>query len=455
VKRLAPLQQRMVLPTLLVGLLTVSVLGMPAGAAPSQKVYSVVISPQPDVGAGQTREFTFTATNNSGSQSLGSINVTAPAGFTLLAVTQQPAVGTAAIASTTLLELRNLALAPSASATAKFTAEAPCDPGAYQWGLAAKQSNDFKGTRNDFTLREATSDRVTDVTPSCQLNWTSQPASSKVSTPGDPQAITSTNYDAVDGSVDGPSIAVEVLSAPYADSSPATRVSFSTDVVTLEIGHDPNGGTAQLTGTITDTASSGVAEFAPGPRINLHGLDYTLAATNPNMTDGVSAAFDMSDAVGRCGEGECDDLATNGNNVNAHLSSNSTSGILAMSIGVLPSLTCEGYTPNEDQEAVTILPLGPSEGSTMTLEIIVQAGIVDRAASQYLICWASTTQFTDRNGDPAQPVTISGDAMFKGLLSDCANRDPVAPCQIRPSRQDRQGNVHLFAFAPTDDPHAR
>jgi hypothetical protein len=442
---------RTTLGALLLALTAMTALVMPAQAAPTQKVYSVVISPG-SVGAGQNREYTFTVANQAGSQSLGSVNLTTPPNFTFLAVTQQPSAGSAAIVGTTL-QLRGMNLPASDSVSVKFTAEAPCvqSPGANQWGLAAKQSNDFKGTRNDFTLNAATSQRITNVTSSCGLNWITQPASAKVG-----QTITDADYDDVDGVLDGASIAAEVLSAPY-DASNPTRVTFSSDQVGLAIGHDPNqpDETALLTGTTSATAQMGVATFEPGPHIDLHGLDYTLVVTNPNMTSDESAEFDISDAVGECAKGQCSNLKTDGDNINASLSSDSETGIIAMSIGVLEELVCPGYTPNPAQQALTILPLGVDSTSTMTVEITVLAEIVDRPASQYLICWASTKEFTERDGTEAEPATISGDPFFQGLLPDCARRDPTAPCQITPSKQDKQGNVILKVLAPGDDPHAR
>ena len=452
--------RRMILSV--VGLALVAMASVPtvAQAAPDRKQYLVVVSPA-TVGAGQTREFSFTATNQSGSQSLGSINLTVPLDFTAMSVTQQPQrssdgsfVGTATVMGTTLIEIRNLSLPPSDSMTVKFTTQAPCvqsgATGADQWGVAAKQSNDFKGTGNDFAPLAA-SQRTTDVTGTCQLNWVTQPTSAKVG-----QSITGSPYDAVDGSLAGPSIQAEVLSAPYDDAS-RSRVTFSDDEVGLAIGHDPNqpGDTAELSGTTSAGAVNGLATFSPGPRIDLHGLDYTMLATNPNMGSDESAEFDISDAVGECSKGQCNNLHTNGTNVNAQLSSTSDTGIIAMSIGVLPELLCTGYTPNSQQEAVTILPLGVSSTSTMTVEITILASIVDRPASQYRVCWASTQQFTERDGTLADATTINGDAMFKGVLPDCTMRNPVAPCQITPSKQDKQGNVILKVLAPGDDPHAR
>jgi hypothetical protein len=456
--KIPSLPRRTILHILGMALVTMVAISGPAQADPDQKVYSVAVSPDA-VGAGQTIEYTFTATNESASQSLGSINLTVPLDFTLISITHQPTsngtvVGTATLAGTTLIEMRGLNLAPSRSMEMAFTAEAPCvqetAPGANQWGLAAKQSNDFKGTGNDFMPHPA-SQRLTNVTGTCRVNWITQPTGAKVD-----QTVTNTPYDAVDGTVGGPSIQAEVLSAPYADAT-RSRVTFSTDQVGLTIGHDPNepSETAGLSGTTTANAIGGVVTFAPGPRIDLHGLDYTLLATNPSMDFGESAEFDISDAVGQCARGQCNNLSASGHTVNANLSSTSTTGIIAMSVGILPDLLCTGYTPNPQQQAVTILPLGVSSTSTMTVRITILADIVDRPASHYQICWASTKSFTELDGSQADPATINGDPMFKGLLAGCDKRNPVAPCQITPNKQDKQGNVILTALAPGDDPHAR
>jgi hypothetical protein len=456
--KIPSLPRRTILHVLGMALVTMVAIPASAQADPAQKVYSVAVSPDA-VGAGQTIEYTFAATNESGSQSLGSINLTVPLDFTLISITQQPrsngaVIGTATRASATLIEIRGLSLAPSRSIEMRFTAEAPCvqgtAPGANQWGLAAKQSNDFKGTGNDFTPNPA-SQRLTNVMGTCGINWITQPTGAKVD-----QAITNTPYDAVDGTEGGPSIQAEILSAPYGDAT-RSRVTFSTDQVDLTIGHDPNepSETARLSGTTTANAIGGVVTFAPGPRIDLHGLGYTLLATNPSMGSGVSTKFDISDAVGQCAKGQCNNLTASGRTVNANLSSTSTTGIIAMSIGILPDLLCTGYMPDSQQQAVTILPLGVSLTSTMTVRITILADIVDRPTSQYRICWASTKSFTERDGSQADPATISGDPMFKGLLADCDKRNPVAPCQMTPSKQDKQGNVLLTALAPGDDPHAR
>jgi hypothetical protein len=443
------------------GLLLVVAAAIPgaAVAAPDRKIYTVTVSPA-SVGAGQTLMFTFQARNDSGSQQLGSINLTAPLDFTLMGDPGQPsrlsdgaAIGTATRVGTTRIELRGLSLPPSDTVTVTFSAQAPCvqsgAAGADTWGLAAKQSNDFNGTGNDFAPGAA-SQRTTDVTGRCQLDWLTEPASAEVDQP-----ITGTRYDAADGSLGGPFVRAEVLSASYADLS-RSRVTMSTAPVMLTIQDDPNAPPASpLDGTTTATASAGVATFSPGPRIGLHGLDFTLSANSPNMDSGESGPFDVSDAVGDCERNECKNLETHGANVRAKLASTSAVGIIALSVGVLDGLVCPGYTPHAQQQAVTIFPLGVDASSTMTVEITIDASIVDRPASQYLVCWASTQPFTQRDGSPAVSTTIAGESMFRGLLSDCAQRTPAPPCQITPSKQDRQGNVILKVFAPGNDPHAR
>src|SRR5437762_99081 len=78
-------------------------------------------------------------TNEASTQRLGSVQITAPTGFVITGVP-----GAASFTSSSALFL-NLALAPSATITLTVTAVLPCSGGSYQWGIEAKQSNDFSG----------------------------------------------------------------------------------------------------------------------------------------------------------------------------------------------------------------------------------------------------------------------------------------------------------------------
>ena len=131
---------------LLTALIGTCVLAAPAGAA--TKPYSVVISPGRAV-AGATVAFQATFTNRTTSQTLGSANLTAPAGFSVLGASVR---GQTQTVSGNLVQLRNLGIAPGASVVATVNATVasnPC-PGDFPWRVVAKQSNDFNGTGNDF-----------------------------------------------------------------------------------------------------------------------------------------------------------------------------------------------------------------------------------------------------------------------------------------------------------------
>jgi len=128
-------------------LIAACALASPAGAA--TKPYSVVISPTTVV-AGGTVTFDATITNRTANQSLGSANLTPPAGVSITGVTANG--GTASL-SGNVVQLRNLALASGQSVVATITAtvaSSPCGGAPAEWKVPAKQSNDFNGTGNDF-----------------------------------------------------------------------------------------------------------------------------------------------------------------------------------------------------------------------------------------------------------------------------------------------------------------
>jgi len=134
---------------LLTALIGTFVLAAPAAAA--TKPYSVVISPGTAV-AGVTVTFQAKFTNRTTSQTLGSANLTAPAGFSVFGASVQ---GRPQAVSGNVVQLRNLGIAPGASVTATVNASAPssnpCSPTPFTWQVVAKQSNDFNGLPgNDF-----------------------------------------------------------------------------------------------------------------------------------------------------------------------------------------------------------------------------------------------------------------------------------------------------------------
>jgi hypothetical protein len=439
-----------------------------AGAIPEQKTYTAVVSP--DVGAGQTIPFTLTLVNTTKTQQIGSANLTAPSSFSLIsAVSPIPGGGTATIVGSTggTVQLRNLALLPGGARTVTITTEVPCANGDYTWSIIAKQSNNFSGPPgNNFILTPPpASDLVTNVSGQCSLEWVAQPQDTRT---GD--RITNTPYDDFLGTPGPDFIEVAVRSAPYSsDPADPTLVSFSTDQITLDFGNDASGGTANLGGTVSVNAVSGVATFDPGPTIDVAGVNYTLVASAPSNSfiddSPPSSPFDISDAVCKVDvHGTCTTPLTGAGHVRASATiSNSDGGLLAVSVGVLidPALSplCSNYAPPPGDEAVAILPLNVSDGSTLIVEATLDASIVDASTvplSQLSVCWAQTTPFTGVNG-PAQPVTIAGDLYFQDLLLGCdpSARDLVPPCQLPSIRNNRTGAVTLRVFARGTDPFRR
>jgi len=133
-----------------------------AGAA-SKKLYTADVSPH-SVSTGSTTTYTLTVTNKTLSQNLGSCNLTAPAGFSIGAVTQQPSTGTATKVGN-VIQLRNMSTLPMTSRTVKFTATAPATVGVYSWVIDCRQANNYTPDQpsNQFTLDGANSNLKTTV----------------------------------------------------------------------------------------------------------------------------------------------------------------------------------------------------------------------------------------------------------------------------------------------------
>jgi hypothetical protein len=142
--------------------LAASMLGVAMLAAPaagqtstcsstSKCFFAVAVSPSSPA-AGVSTSFAFTIKNEASPQQLGSVQISAPAGFVITgASVASGASGTASFTSSSALFL-DLSLAPGASTTLTVNATVPCGPSTYQWRIAAKQSNDFNGTGNNFQL---------------------------------------------------------------------------------------------------------------------------------------------------------------------------------------------------------------------------------------------------------------------------------------------------------------
>lgn len=272
-----------------------------ASAAPSTKYYALTLSPT-SAAAGSTQQYTFTLGNTLAStQTLGSANITAPAGITLGG---SPSInapaglnwsvclgdGTTCDASPkNVVMIRSASsgdgLVPGSSLTVVVSAGVGCSTGKYTWTSIVKQSNNFNGPPGNGFVNSGSDPSVT-VTAGG-----GPPASFGVSLPGNPFTATAgspfnatvTAYDVCNNPT--PYTGVGALSGSLDPSPNGTQpvyglVTFSgTSSTSVPVtAYDAEGGrtlTASVPGYPNATSSSfGVVAAAPA----------SLAfATEPNV----------------------------------------------------------------------------------------------------------------------------------------------------------------------------
>ena len=174
---------------------------LPAAAAGEVKPYSVVVSPE-SVAAGRQAVLAATVVNGSAQQQLGSVNLTAPAGFTLVGASLPGSAEGSATVRGSVVELRDLSLPPGGSLQVDLSVDVGCAAGQYAWAVVAKQANRFNGPPgNDFVLDAARSSLTTTVTGGCSLRFFTQPQDARVG-----ERLTGTDFDPA-----GAPVAVEVV----------------------------------------------------------------------------------------------------------------------------------------------------------------------------------------------------------------------------------------------------
>ena len=107
---------------------------------------------------------------------------------------------------------------------------------------------------------------------------------------------------------------------------------------------------------------------------------------------------------------------------------------------------------------ITLGGCGSESGAPSDDPIVDQTP--DNDPSQYRVCYSSPVPFTDRTGDLARPdpwddgpSAYFGTTWFTGLLPDCDENDPVAPCVVKWT--DDGGNRVATILTPPGDPFIR
>jgi hypothetical protein len=416
------------------GLLTAAALSTPAVGATaggtcvsSGKCYLTVVTPS-SVVAGVSQDFTVTVTNEATTQTLGSVQVTAPGGFVITGATGGTASYTAAAA-----QFLYLGLAPGHQATLTLDATAPCGGGTSAWGIVAKQSNQFNGSGNDFIIDPQSSLAAT-VSGSCKLAFFGQPQDTMVG-----KTITTKV-----GSSGGP-VAVEVLDG--ANNLLAT----STAQVQIVL----NSGPGTLSGTTTVAAIGGVADFKD-LSINTPGVNDTLEAESTGISSATSSPFTIWPFLQGC-NGTCSGSSSS-KTTTGTVTTSATGEFLGVGVGGSTYSCASPYQPLSDPLGFDVLsPSGTTDsGASFTSTLEIAKSVVQSSghpgASSWQICYASPQPFAVQPGTGGQ-ATIDGVVYNTGLLPDCSSTQQKAPC-VKARTKDNAGDV-LITFLAAGDPHAR
>jgi hypothetical protein len=237
-------------------------------------------------------------------------------------------------------------------------------------------------------------------------------------------------------------------------------------VVTLTLRS--NFGLGTLSGGTAD-AAAGVATFpdlsidTPGP--------YTLEAGSEADSDTpVSDQFMVADTVATCDGPECSFTETKDQNTYTTTPVQGSAGAEWSASLNLPGvrMSCEiapfDYPDARQPNAVWYSYDDGDTRSPKTNVIVIDKAVVDETPdndpSEYRVCYSSPVPFTDRTGEQAQPdpwedgpSAYFGTTWFTGLLPDCDEKDPVAPCVL--SWTDDGGNRVGTILTPPGDPMIR
>ena len=287
---------------------------------------------------GSTSQMKLTITNEAVSNTtLGSANITGPSALAIdpASVQFSSGSGTLGTNTATAIQLRDLNLAPGASVSVTFNVTAPCSGSGFTWQIAAKQSNRFQGTGNDFQLITTTGFTTNIAAGPCfHLEFINQPTPTVVG-----QTITDAPISSGGAIRVGLYDSSEHLITTCPDPNPANCN------VTMSV-NEPALGT--LGGTLTRSLVGGVATFdnlsitgagAAGHNFTLHAAALgTAVDSNPFL---ISATGSNCLGVDPCV------LSTQGDN--SLIDESATGGaftFIALNQSVIPASVTDPNNPN-------------------------------------------------------------------------------------------------------------
>jgi hypothetical protein len=228
--------------------------------------------------------------------------------------------------------------------------------------------------------------------------------------------------------------------------------------ITVAITANP--GSGKLSGTTTVNTSGGVASFS-NLSINKPGFGYTLTATSRGMNAATSAGFNIWGSLQQCSATPCSASEASATTMGTVSTSSATGQFLGIGVGVGgASYSCGGsYQPVSDPVSFEVLSTtGAGQSALFSVALRIDKSKVQSSghtgASTWQICYASptTSPFASQPGTEGT-ATIGGVNFNTGLLTDCSNTAPMAPC-VQARNKDNAGDV-IVTFLASGDPLGR
>lgn len=431
--------RRALLPCLVA--LSISATFIVAASAAPVKLFTVNVSPNAGVAAGETGvSFTATFVNDSGGM-LDAVDLTAPSKFTITDVESPSPQGTTTIDGNSL-QLRELGVTAGKSVTVRFGATVACTSGSYTWTARASQSSTFSPPSKNYTLDAAASDLTIAIAGDCKAAFIAPgPQDAKRSVAQNVEPIRIEDLDPTAGP-----IRAEILdgSGGRLDSSHP----LSNALMSVEVAVNPSNG--NLVGTVTHSSMESLVTFQSGFGISESGVGYVLRLV-PDDSDilaggdanpsGLSDPFTIWDASNKC--------ATPGNCSSGSATSrrDKLQGNVALPNAAVGDTVFEGWNLESLNSCGTYqfvsddqLTFGSTGNSFRIVEILVPKAarqvFKDNGKPHIQVCFSSETlQFTERSGSPA---TLDRDGFYTGLLPDAGQFPTLGDCSQAPQLLTRK-----------------
>jgi hypothetical protein len=437
-----------------------SLAAVASASADTKKQYTVALSPNPAPAGATQLHVTATFNNLSGSnQSIGSAQLTAPAGFTVVGSTTP----SSSVSGNTVTYNNLTPIQPGSSGSVEVTVNVPAGCTTYNWTASAHQANNYNSGGN--ILNPATTTVPMTVNGACGVRFepTNQPHDAFVNT-----AITNADY------ASGGPVKVDVV-----DSNGNVLSGYNGPVsVALNTPANPltNPTPSTLGGTTTQNATNGVASFGD-LTVNNAGNGYTLTANGPNSTSATSSSFDIHQSGTVCQtaqscQTDSSDLNSNvPGTIDGTISSPGTflgvtnpAAILSetLDFGTWPPATRQVECPDETPDAHFVYgAFTDSSGATVLRTFQISVTTQENALANIpalipgqLMCFASAHPFQAQVGNSlvaATAVTLpDGTPGYAGELPTCNNatgtNNPLFPTvdpTKNPCVSDREGVTNV------------